>query len=170
VRNLTNAIRVIVNMLVDLRSADFTTPDEPTILAACGAALVDREGGSQDDLAWIRRTFRGKWADETRASRNWIARGSLGPLGFASYGQHSIYYWWLESVWNRSDVGIFGPMGVDPKLRGMRLGVVLARRALRSLKAAGYAEAIIPAAGPLEFYEKHCGARVVERLSRPATP
>jgi GNAT superfamily N-acetyltransferase len=157
---------VIVNMIVDLAGASFETPDEATVLAAAGVDLLNREGASDDDIAWIKRTFHGRWHEEAAAGWNWFARGPLGVAGFAAYGQHSINFWWLEQWWDRKDVGIFGPMGVDKKLRGMRLGVVLARRALASLQAMGYAQAIIPAVGPVKFYEKHCGARVVERLKR----
>src|SRR5579864_8881018 len=144
-------------MLVDLAGADFATPAEPTALAASGVSLVSREGASADDADWIRTTFRGRWHEEAAAGWNWFARGVLGPVGFASYGQHSIRFWWLDEWWDRPDVGIFGPMGVDPKMRGLRLGIVLARRALASLQAMGYAQALIPAVGPVEIYEKHCG-------------
>jgi len=151
-------------MLVDLVGADFTTPDESTILAAAGVSLVDREGAAPDDADWIRRTFHGRWHEEAAAGWNWFARGVMGAVGFAAYGQHSIRFWWLDHWWDRKDVGIFGPMGVDKQLRGLHLGVVLARRALGSLQAQGYAHALIPAVGPVEFYEKHCAARVVDRL------
>jgi hypothetical protein len=161
-----NASHVIVNLIVDLTGVSFETPDESMTLTASGVQLVNRQGASPDDLRWIRNTFHGKWHEEAAAGWNWFARGSLEVAGFAAYGQHSIKYWWLDNWWERPDIGIFGPMGVDPKLRGMRLGVVLARRALGSLQAMGYAQALIPAAGPIEFYERHCGARVIERLPR----
>lgn len=154
-------------MLVDLASESYETPDEAMTLAAAGMQLVNREGGSPDDLEWIRRTFQGRWADEAAASRNWFARGMLDVVGFASFGQRSIRFWWLEAWWDRDDVGIFGPMGVDRKARGLHLGVILARRALRSLKEMGFAFAVIPAVGPIAFYEKYCGAKVVERLKKP---
>ena len=158
---------VIVNMLVDLAGATFDTPGEATLLAAAGVNLINREGAAEGDLDWIKRRFSNNWADEAAAGWNWFARATLDTGGFAAYGQRSIRYWWLDHWWDRAEVGIFGPMGVDPSLRGMRVGVVLARRALASLQAMGFAQALIPAAGPIEFYERHCGARVVERLLRP---
>ena len=155
-------------MLVDLTGQSFDTADEAIVLAAAGVSLLNRQGASDDDIDWIHRTFRGgKWHEEAAAGWNWFARGPLGPVGFAAYAQHSISFWWLAKWWDQSDVGIFGPMGVDQKMRGLRLGKVLARRALRSLQAMGYARAVIPAVGPVEFYERCCGARVVERLERP---
>ncbi len=157
---------MIVNMLVDLAGQRFDTPEEPEMLAAAGVDLVSRQGASEDDLGWIRRTFNGRWHEEAAAGWNWFARTARGTVGFAAYGQHSIRFWWLDAWWDRPDVGIFGPMGVDRRLRGLRLGAILARRALGSLKEMGYAQAVIPAVGPVAFYEKCCGARVVERLSR----
>lgn len=154
-------------MLVDLVGADFTTPGEAMTLAAAGVSLVGREGASPDDAEWIRSTFHGRWHEEAEAGWNWFARGSLGPVGFATYGQHSIRFWWLDEWWDRTDVGIFGPMGVDAKMRGLKLGVILARRALASLQMMGFAHALIPAVGPVAFYEKHCGARVIQRLTGP---
>jgi hypothetical protein len=160
------SVGVIINMIVDLAGVSFDTPDESTVLAASGVNLLNRQSGSPDDIDWIRRTFHGRWHEEAAVGWNWFVRGPLGIAGFAAYGQHSIKFWWLDNWWDRADTGIFGPMGVDHRLRGMRLGVVLARRALGSLQAMGYAHAIIPAAGPVAFYEKHCGARVIERLTR----
>ena len=151
-------------MIVDLAAGSFETPDEATVLAAAGASLVGLEGASPDDVDWIKRTFSGRWHEESAAGWNWFARGALGPIGFATYAQRSIKFWWLEDWWDREDVGIFGPMGVDRRARGLHLGVVLARRALGSLKSMGYAQALIPAVGPVAFYEKYCGARVVQRL------
>ena len=153
-------------MLVDLTDHSFDTPDESTVLAAAGVDLLNRQGTSEDDHAWIRRTFHGRWHEEAAAGWNWVTRGTHGTVGFATYGQHSIRFWWLDAWWDRPDVGIFGPMGVDRKMRGLHLGVVLARRALHSLKEMGFAHAVIPAVGPVEFYERYCGARVVERLQR----
>jgi hypothetical protein len=157
---------VIINMIVDLTGARFDTQDESALLAAAGLDLIQREGVSAEQRDWIRKTFRGRWYEEAAASWNWFATASSGPQGFAAYGQRSFQWWWLEKWWDRPDVGIFGPMGVARGFRGKHIGVVLARRALASLQAQGYAQALIPAAGPIEFYERYCGARVVERLKR----
>lgn len=153
-------------MLVDLHGVSFETPTEAVTLAACGVDLVNRQGASSDEAVWVKRNFRGRWHEESAAGWNWFAQGPAALAGFAAYGQHTIKFWWLQRWWDRSDVGIFGPMGVSKKLRGMGLGLVLARRALGSLQAMGFAHALIPAVGPVGFYERSCGARVVERLPR----
>jgi hypothetical protein len=159
---------MIVNMIVDLAGQTFVTLEEPSLLAAAGVDLLNREGATPDEVNWIRKTFRGRWHDEAVASWNWFATAKSGTAGFAAYGQRTFRWWWLEKWWDRPDIGIFGPMGVSKKFRGMHVGVVLARRALASLQAMGYAQAIIPAVGPIKFYERYCGARVIERLRRPS--
>src|SRR5690348_16180178 len=135
-------------MIVDLNSQTFETSDESKLLTAAGVELVNREGASPEEADWIRKTFRGRWHEEAAASWNWFAAAKSGTAGFAAYGQRTIHWWWLEKWLDRPEVGIFGPMGVSKKFRGMHIGVVLARRALGSLKEMGYAQAIIPAVGP----------------------
>lgn len=158
---------MIVNMTVDL-SASFVTEDETPLLQDAGLSLEHRRGASERDLAWIEATFGGEWHNESAAGWNWFARAADGgPAGFCAYGQRSYRWWWIEHWIDQPDVGIFGPMGVGRSSRGRQIGRILARRALGSMKAYGWARAVIAAAGPVEFYEHCCGAVVAERLDRP---
>jgi GNAT superfamily N-acetyltransferase len=59
-----------------------------------------------------------------------------------------------------------GPMGVDESFRGNGLGKALLLASLASLREMGYAYAIIGGVGPVEFYQKACGATVIERSDR----
>lgn len=158
---------MIVNMLVDL-SASFTTENEADLLSAAGVTLEHRHGAEERDIAWIRAVFGGEWHSEAASGWNWFARKADGTLGgFCTYGQRGHRWWWIAHWLDQPGVGIFGPMGVDPALRGRQIGKVLARRALASMKAQGLARAVIGAVGPIEFYERCCGAAVAERLERP---
>jgi GNAT superfamily N-acetyltransferase len=158
---------MIVNMLVEL-SASFSTENEAALLTAAGVLLEHRHGATERDVAWIRDSFGGEWHSESASGWNWFARKPDGDLGgFCTYGQSSHRWWWIAHWVDRPDIGIFGPMGVDPALRGKQIGRILARRALGSMKSQGLARAIISAAGPTAFYERCCGAVVVERLERP---
>ncbi len=56
----------------------------------------------------------------------------------------------------------FGPTGVLPAYRGRKIGHALLMLALEHLRDIGYAYAIIGGAGPVAFYEKSCGATVIE--------
>jgi predicted N-acetyltransferase YhbS len=57
--------------------------------------------------------------------------------------------------------GFFGPTGVRESLRGRGLGSALLLRCLEAMHETGYAYAVIGGVGPVEFYEKVCGAFVI---------
>jgi GNAT superfamily N-acetyltransferase len=157
---------VIVNMLVDLAHPDYQG-DAEIPKALSGNALEKRRGVSDAERDFIEATIGGSWVSEARAGWNWFAQRDGAPVGFCSFEQRAHRWWWLTNWLARSDVGIFRPMGVRKNARGMGLGSVLARRALCSLRSLGFSYAIIPAVGLVEFYERCCGARVVERLTGP---
>ena len=54
--------------------------------------------------------------------------------------------------------GFFGPTGVDATMRGKGIGEALLVESLLSMRAAGYAYAIIGGVGPAEFYARAVGA------------
>ena len=56
----------------------------------------------------------------------------------------------------------FGPTGVDESLRGKGAGAALLLACLHDMAAQGYGYAVIGGAGPVAFYEKVCGATVIE--------
>lgn len=64
--------------------------------------------------------------------------------------------------WDTSARGFLGPMGVDPALRGQGVGRALLLSALHAMRSYGYGYAIIGWVGPAAFYEKVCGAQVIE--------
>ena len=55
----------------------------------------------------------------------------------------------------------FGPTEVLEEYRGQGIGKALLLKCLESLKADGYAYAIIGGVGPVDFYYKCCGATVI---------
>ncbi len=61
--------------------------------------------------------------------------------------------------------GFFGPTGVDANLRGKGVGGALLLAALHAMRHVGYGYAIIGAAGPVDFYERLCGATPIEGSS-----
>ncbi|MDD5916074.1 MAG: GNAT family N-acetyltransferase [Clostridiales bacterium] len=58
--------------------------------------------------------------------------------------------------------GFFGPTGVDPAYRGKGIGKALLLKCLEAMRNEGYGYAVIGGAGPVNFYEKCCGATVIE--------
>jgi phosphoribosylglycinamide formyltransferase-1 len=80
---------------------------------------------------------------------------------------------WLHAWRDRSDVGIFGPYGIAEESRGKGAGEPLLTAALCSLRAAGYASALIPAVGIpwlVQLYARRTGAVVVEELDYDVGP
>ncbi|MDQ6780257.1 MAG: N-acetyltransferase [Candidatus Eremiobacteraeota bacterium] len=160
-------MRPIVNMLVDLDGLRVDRRAHDALLASLALTISLVHGATDADARWIAATFGGVWPQESQAGWNWFIRDGLGnSRGFATYEQRSLHHWWLDAWLDDSSVGMFGPMGVDPALRGKGLGCVLTQRALLSLKDLGFSQALIPAVGPVDFYERCCGARVVQRLER----
>jgi GNAT superfamily N-acetyltransferase len=156
---------MVINMLVDIASARLAGADDAAILVSTGVALVNRRGASEEEQAWIRHTFTPTWAKEAAAGWNWFAKNAHGAtVGFATYEQRRYRWWWVRRWLKHADVGIFGPLGVDPTLRGRDLGCLLTRRALESIKSLGFARALIPHVGPVGFYERCCGAYIAERI------
>ena len=105
-------------------------------------------------VKWVKEKFGDFWSSETEvAFANHpvsciIATKGNEMLGFACYEATCKDY--------------FGPTGVDDIYRGKGVGKALLLRSLIELKMLGYAYAIIGGAGPLNFYERSCGATVIE--------
>lgn len=156
---------MVTNMVVELSSASFQASGEDSILAGSKVSLTHARGASEAERAWIRQTFNPMWAREAAEGWNWFLKDAQGStVGFATYEQRALRFWWVRRWLKRADVGIFGPVGVDPAQRGLGLGCLLVRRALASLRELGYARAVIPHVTSETFYERCCDARVVERL------
>lgn len=154
-------------MLVELDKFAIDLKLHTTITQQEQLQLTNERGANARDQDWIRATFGGTWPEEARDGWNWFARDAKQrTLGFCTYEQREQKFWWLEEWLGQLDVGFFGPMGVDPRARNKKIGFILAQRALMSLKERGFGRAIIGAVGPVEFYERCCGAVVIQRLER----
>lgn len=103
---------------------------------------------------WITEHFNSGWADEATKAILASPSGCLLAvrdgkiLGFACY--------------DATAKGFFGPTGVDENERGKGIGQALLMHTLHQMSAAGYAYAVIGGAGPTGFYERCCGATMIE--------
>lgn len=61
----------------------------------------------------------------------------------------------------RGKKGLFGPMGTAKHNRVNGVGKTLLNHCLYNMKKSGYEYAIIGQAGPIEFYERCCNARLI---------
>ncbi len=103
---------------------------------------------------WVGQHFSPKWVSETKIAF------SRQPIGcFIATREKQILGFACCDVTAR---GYIGPMGVDESQRGTGLGKALLLMALESLKAQGYAYAIVGGVGPAEFYARAVGATPIE--------
>lgn len=57
--------------------------------------------------------------------------------------------------------GVFGPMGTSRLARSKGIGSELLHHCLNKMKSVGYEYVVIDQAGPIEFYEKNCNAKLI---------
>ncbi len=106
--------------------------------------------------SWIKENFSTLWAGEAenaffRSPKSIfiaINDSTNEMLGFACY--------------DATTKGFFGPTGVSSEARGTGIGSALLMASLHAMHDEGYGYAIIGGVGPAEFYEKICGATLIE--------
>ena len=168
----------LVNLVVDLdeRFADDAAARER--LTRAGYDVATTAGASDAVLAWIDEVFGGAWSSEVAVAQCVLATRDGTPAGFAAFDPRGLRYAWLRGVAREPGVGIFGPFGVAPALRGPltgepagdSVGSLLLHVALCGLRARGYVRALIAATSEalVPYYARHAGARAIERYD-PAT-
>lgn len=103
---------------------------------------------------WLTATFGvPSWVSECETAFSslpvtvWIATRGEALLGFACH--------------DATARGFFGPTAVTEAERGQGIGEALLFAALRGMREAGYAYAIIGSVGPVAFYQKHLDVVVI---------
>ena len=142
------------DMLVKL----YALPPLEPVIARCEANGIRIKRALMPEMdkicAWAGEKFGPGWAAECRgcfANRPvslFVAYRDKEILGFACY--------------DTTCRDFFGPTGVDESLRGKGAGAALLLACLHDMAAQGYGYAVIGGAGPVAFYEKVCGATVIE--------
>ena len=108
------------------------------------------------------REFAGKWA-ATWADEATVAFARQPVSCFIAIADGEIVGFCCYECTRRN---YLGPMGVDENLRGKSVGKALLLASLVSMREMGYAYSIIGGVGPVEFYQKACGAVVIEGSDR----
>lgn len=127
----------------------------PAAPPAVDGVVLRRPLGPEHRLLvdWVGATFGPGWASEAQVALGhqpptlFVAVESGVPLGFACY--------------DATARGMFGPIGVAPAGRGRGIGAGLLHTALDDMRRAGYAYAVVGAAGPVPFFARVAGATVI---------
>jgi phosphoribosylglycinamide formyltransferase-1 len=162
-----------VNLIVDFAAGRFgeaAAQRARESAAARGFAVLHAAQVDERLAAWIDWRFAPSWwSAETRAGNVWYALDARGAIaGFAAFDTRGLRFPWLRPYSGQTDVGVFGPFGVAPEHRKTGLGQALLDLALSSLRAKGYARALIPAVGferLVAMYAARADARVADHFS-----
>lgn len=144
----------MVDMIVRL----YAMPDPTEIYAKCeeNGVILRRPGVYEKHLVedFVRAHFSPKWVSEVSVAMTkqpagcFIATKDKKILGFGCYDTTCKAY--------------FGPTGVSEEARGLGIGKALLFKCMEGLRENGYAYGIIGGVGPIPFYEKAIGAKVIE--------
>ncbi len=110
-------------------------------------------------LEFVKTHFSDAWVGEAS-----VALSNLPVSCYIAIKDHKILGF---SCYDAGRKGMFGPIGVDPAARGLSIGKALLQETLLAMKYNGYPYAIIGYVGPAKFYEKLCGAKVIEGIDPP---
>lgn len=103
---------------------------------------------------WASEHFGEYWQSEVEVAFSrqpvacWLAQRGNDILGFACY--------------ETTARNFFGPTGTLESERGKGIGKLLLIKSLESMRAMGYAYAIVGGVGPAEFYQKTVNAKIIE--------
>lgn len=105
-------------------------------------------------LNWVEKNFTKPWVSECDVA---FAHQPIGCF-IAIEGKQIVGFTCYEATCKN----FFGPTGVLDNQRGRGVGKVLLLRALNAMRDEGYAYAIIGGVGPVEFYERTVGAKLID--------
>jgi GNAT superfamily N-acetyltransferase len=131
-------------------------PVDPTISKLRAQGIVIRRANAHEISRvreFVLRNFAQAWADEI------LVGFSRQPISvFIAIREGELIGFGAYECTRRS---FFGPTGVIESERGKGIGRALLLACLRGLREMGYAYAVIGGAGPVEFYERECGATII---------
>ena len=140
--------------MTDLLVKLYDLPDQTAQLAALAEKdiFVRRAMASEKHqvIEWTQKRFGDAWAGECDVA---FARQPIACIIALCGGQLAGFACHDSTCRN-----FFGPIGVDPDSRQKGIGRAILLVTLRAMFHAGYAYAIIGAAGPMTFFEKCVGA------------
>ena len=163
--------REFVNLLVELdeRFSVHATQNALARVRESGYNIVDAPKVGERYLSWIDLVFNGSWSSETAAGSAIIltSDGDDKPVGFAAYGARGLRFYWLRKWEQRTDVGIFGPIGLMQTHQREKLQPDLIALALGKMREQGYRHALIGAVTEpvFDLFVNATGGKIVEQVS-----
>ena len=147
------------DMLVKL----FTLPPlQPELDKMANAGITVRRPIGPENYAvieWIKKYFPDSlWAAEAENAFFNSPKTIYIALRESEKGSEMLGF----ACWDATVRNFFGPTGVKESERGKGIGKALLLACLHGMREDGYAYAIIGSPGPVEFYEKSCGATMIE--------
>lgn len=120
-------------------------------------ARIERAQGIDEEavLKFAAENFGEAW---TETLRNGFRKNGI-PIFLAWMGGKLIGFSSYDVY--RNQKGIYGPMGIVKSERKNKVGRALLHEALADMKRKGYAYTVLGEAGPIEYYEKECGAMLI---------
>lgn len=147
--NITSVPRDLTVCLNDFEGEDFSVVDGIEISRA-----TDKEYGAL--CQFILAEFGDRWIE---AVNNGFKLEQDIPIFISKVDEEIVGFACFDVVRNKK--GLFGPMGTSKNCRKKGIGKKLLHVTLHKMKSAGYEYAIIGQAGPIEFYEENCNAKLI---------
>lgn len=142
------------NLICDLNNQNFSTDAEEEKLKGenifCYRAKLKDKSKIFD---WLKNLFPA-WIDEVNSAY------MNEPISVFVAEQNGIIKAFSAYEGNNKGTGWFGPMGTEQSLRGKKVGSILLKKCLSSMKELGFSKAIIPWVGPIPFYMNYANAYV----------
>ena len=110
------------------------------------------------DLGKLRRFIKMEFGERWIKRIDNLSSGEQLPVFLAEEKGEIIGF----ACFDMENKGMFGPMGTSSRKRLSSVGKELLHRSLLDMAERGYAYAVIEQAGPIEFYEKACGAKLIQ--------
>ncbi|PEI85747.1 GNAT family N-acetyltransferase [Bacillus pseudomycoides] len=151
-QSILQIVSVPRDMTVNLNSYEIPTSMKHAVCNVRRAVQSDLE----ELLQFVMFEFGERWID---AIHNGFQIYQEMPMYIAVQEKKIIGFACYDVV--RGKKGLFGPMGTAKNNRVKGVGTELLHRCLSDMKQIGYEYAIIGQAGPIEFYEHTCDAKLI---------
>lgn len=152
INDIINIACVPRDLIVYLNDINLYSPDD---------SLLKIRRVSYPELDRLKHFIRAEFGDRWLKTIESIKEKYELPVFIVEENGEIIGFACFDVVRNKK--GLFGPMGVAGNRQLKSVGKELLFRCLLEMKSVGYEYAVIGQAGPLEFYERVCNAKIIPK-------